>query len=248
MTFQCSACGAPIGLDDIDFDNDVARCKHCRTAARLKPKTLGGGAASVIGDTGGTEAGEGKPGELTLPKKFQLAWPAGGMEVSWRWFKLQYIFLAVFCVFWDGFLLFWYGATGAGGAPIVFWLFPLAHVAVGVGLSYWTLAGLVNRTTLRVAQGQLAIEHGPIPWRGAKLPTSSLDQLFCKRHVWRGKQGVHYTYELFAVLGNGEQKKLLSGFDDVEQLLWLEHHIERVLGIQDRPVKGEVREKRELSH
>ena len=63
-------------------------------------------------------------------------------------------------------------------APWIMKVFPIAHVAVGVGLTYYTVAGFVNSTVLRVSEGQLAVRQGPFPWPGNRtLHTSDLDQL-----------------------------------------------------------------------
>ena len=92
----------------------------------------------------------------------------GELEMRWRWFGFQYVFLLFFCLFWDGFLVVWYAnaASAPGAFAIVAMCFPLLHVAVGVGLTYFTLAGLLNRTTVELAEGELSVRHGPLPWRG----------------------------------------------------------------------------------
>ena len=46
----------------------------------------------------------------------------------------------------------WYGIAFAADTPLIAKLFPLLHVAMGIGLTYFTLAGLVNRTTVEVIE------------------------------------------------------------------------------------------------
>ncbi len=87
----------------------------------------------------------------------------GTTQISWRWFELQHIFLAFFCIAWDSFLIFWYSMALHGG-PLIMIIFPIAHVAVGVGLTYYTLAGFLNRTTVQIGRRELVIRHGPMPW------------------------------------------------------------------------------------
>lgn len=62
--------------------------------------------------------------------------------MSFRWFQWTFVFLVFFCIAWDGFLLFWYGAAlgigflGDDAEPVlIMMLFPLLHVAVGTGLT-----------------------------------------------------------------------------------------------------------------
>ena len=51
----------------------------------------------------------------------------------------------------------------------IFWVFvfPLVHVAVGVGLTYSVLATLFNRTEVELTADSLRVRHGPIPWKGS---------------------------------------------------------------------------------
>lgn len=85
-----------------------------------------------------------------------------------RWWTPSVLFLTVFTVFWDAFLLFWYamalGGLGDSLMGICFVVFPLGHVAVGVGLTWWVLATWLNRTVVDARDGQLRCSVGPIPW------------------------------------------------------------------------------------
>ena len=176
-----------------------------------------------------------------MPLRFEVD-QSRGFEVSWRWFRPRYIFLAFFCVAWDSFLLTWYGAAFAmEDSPLIMLIFPLAHVAVGVGLTYFVLAGFFNRSRVSVRQGSLRVAHGPVPWPGKlEIPVGSLQQLYCKEKVSRSKNGTQYRYVVHAVLKNGRQRKLLSGLDQLDQALWLEQELEASLGIRDRAVPGEI--------
>ncbi len=166
----------------------------------------------------------------------------GSRMIVRRWRSLKYWFFAVFSVFWMGFLVMWYGMALLSGAPLVFLLFPLIHLAVGVGLVYVTAAGFLNRTHLRVADGVLTVTHGPVPWPGNRsIPLAELEQLYTEEKVARGKNGVTVTYDLKGVLRNGRRVSIFSGADDRDVALYAERQLETWLGIQDRPVRGEVR-------
>jgi len=58
----------------------------------------------------------------------------------------------------------WYYIGFATGAPLLMFLFPLLHVAVGIGTMYSALTKLINKTIIDVYFGQLNIVHKPIPW------------------------------------------------------------------------------------
>jgi hypothetical protein len=126
-------------------------------------------------------------------------------------------------------------------APWIFALFPILHVTIGVGLTYFTLASLMNRTRISVESGLLRIRHGPLPWLGnLDLDTSTLEQLFCKEKTHRNKNGTSYTYEVWAVLRDGKSRKILSTSMEQDQAMFIEQKLEQALGIKDRHVAGEL--------
>jgi hypothetical protein len=168
----------------------------------------------------------------------------GKLVILRRWFSPKYVFLLFFCVVWDGFLLFWYSivfSQGGEGPAVIMGLFPLLHVAVGVGLTYSTLAGFLNTTTLTVEDDLLRVRHRPVPWIGNRdLRVADLKQLYVREHVSRSRNGTSTTYRVHAVLDGGNDLKLLSGLEDASQALYVEQQIERHLGIVDEAVGGEM--------
>lgn len=156
------------------------------------------------------------------------------------WYSHQLFFLAFFCVFWDGFMINWYymilGAESSPGA--MFLVFPLLHVAVGVGLTYRTLAGFLNKTWITVADGEVTVRHGPLPWLGnRKVPPGEIQQLYCEQI--KGKNGHSSSYTLSAVLRDGRKIDLIKSLPNAAQVLYFEQRIEEHLGIEPAPVAGE---------
>jgi hypothetical protein len=185
--------------------------------------------------------------KAALPPRFKVEEDGQTTRIEWRWFNpLVHLFLAFFCVAWDGFLVVWYGiaffaAKDSSPASVIMMVFPIAHVAVGVGLTYFTLAGFVNRTRVSVSRNQLTIRHGPLPWKGnLELPGKQFTQLYGEEIISRGKNGPTITYNLLALDREGQKVKLLSGLTDKDQVLYLEQTMERRLGIEDAAVAGEV--------
>src|SRR5690606_5247899 len=87
----------------------------------------------------------------TLPDWLRVGQGGGGLVFTRRWFQPVFLFLAFFCLMWDGFLVVWYGIAfatlgTAKGPGLMMFVFPLIHVAVGVGLTYYTICGFFNRT------------------------------------------------------------------------------------------------------
>lgn len=178
--------------------------------------------------------------ELGLPDKLEIFHRGSSMEIVRKWFGWQIVFMTVFAMFWDGFLFIWYSKVGDSEEPMAMY-FPLLHIAAGIGLTYYVVAGWLNRTYIRVSCGKIAVRHGPIPWVGNKeLEVSNLKQLYAKEELSRSGRGTTATYEVHAITHNGRNIKLVSGLETSEQALYIEQEIEKCLGIEDIPVKGEI--------
>ena len=167
------------------------------------------------------------------------------LEITLKWFSAKAYFLAFFCVIWMAFLVFWYSMAIVGDAPLIFTLFPLIHVAVGIGLSYYTLCLFLNKTYIDIAEDYLTVHHQPIPWwKGNKsIETSRIKQVYVKEKVNQGKNGsTSYTYSLRAKMKDGSDESLVSiNHASSEQMQEIEAELEAFMGIEDYPVDREYK-------
>jgi hypothetical protein len=247
LQLNCKQCGAPLRESDLRLDRGIAVCSSCGGVQRLP----GPVAPRAPEDSGGPVSRK-PPGEVPVPDRFVIEELGNQLTIRYRWFHAALFFLLFFTIAWDSFLVGWYWMLTAGpfggdpGMPmpfkLVFVIFPLAHVAVGVGLTYSVLAGFLNSTVIRVADGVLSVRHGPVRWPGnLELPTDGIEQIYCRKRTSRS--GTVTTdsgnYEVHAVAG-GQKKKLLGGLREADHALFLEQQLERFLRIEDRPVPGEM--------
>jgi hypothetical protein len=162
--------------------------------------------------------------------------------VTRSWFSPQLFFQLFFCVAWDGFLVFWYAtaiAAPAKAGPFMF-VFPIAHVAVGLALTYRTLAGFLNKTWIIATGESLTIRHAPLPWRGNRtIAVSDVHQIFCEKVASKGRRGSSTSYALSVVLADGRKLQLITALPSADQALFLEQQLEERLGIVAAPVGGE---------
>src|SRR5688572_31327866 len=101
----------------------------------------------------------------TLPKGLTREVLADRVVLSRVWRSKELWFIIPFTVFWDGFLVVWYGAAlTKSDTPLVMILFPLLHVAIGLGLTYFCVASLLNRTRLEISPESVRVWTGPVPW------------------------------------------------------------------------------------
>ena len=105
----------------------------------------------------------------TIPEGLDLIPTDDGAIVRRVWRSWMVVPLAVFAIVWDAFLLFTYSQTLAKpNASLLMILFPIGHVAVGIGLTYFVVASLVNKTDIVVSPAGVIVRSGPAPWVGNK--------------------------------------------------------------------------------
>jgi len=184
----------------------------------------------------------GTPLEAPLPDHIQLSHDGANLVLDVRWFRPYHLFLLLFTVFWCGFLVFWYGMALRQPSPsnVMLW-FPLIHVVVGVGLAYSTLAGLVNRTRVTVGSGAVDVRIGPLPWLGAKrVEANEITQVFGEEVRTQTRSGTNSSYRVNVITPQNRKLVLVSGLAGADMALYIEQEIEKVLGITDRKVPGEL--------
>ncbi len=175
------------------------------------------------------------------PEKFNVTQDVTGLSISYRWFSPSYIFLAFFCLFWDGFLVFWYTFAFSQDAPWLMFVFPLLHLGVGIGLTYTALAGFYNSTAITAGQGKLTIQHGPLPWPGNRtLPATDITQLYSEQRMVQARNGAHPRFQLSVVTRENRKIRLIANMDEPDEVRFLERTLEEHLGIHNRPVEGEM--------
>ncbi len=179
-----------------------------------------------------------------LPDGLDVVHHGSHVEIVWKWFSWKIVGLTVFAIFWDGFLVNWYvNLVPRTNDPMAFY-FPLVHVAVGIGITYYVVAGWCNRTRVLVGSGRLAVGHAPIPWFGNKeINASNLKQLYVQERITQSRRGGSTcTYEVRAVTQDGRNTKLVGGLETSEQASSIEQEVEKRLGITDVPVAGQMRD------
>jgi hypothetical protein len=185
---------------------------------------------------------------VPIPDKLRVDDLGDELTISWRWFSWIVVFLVPFCIGWNAFLIGWYalamgmGEMMPGPMRLIFLVFPLVHVLVGIGLCYVVILLLFNRTVIHVRQGALSVRHLPFYVPGGRsISVDEIEQLYCKQEVNSGSRGrMHIRYPLVAQLKSGRAVSLLPFNSDRDVARAIEHLIERHLGIEPHPVAGEA--------
>lgn len=258
MDVSCKRCGVPIPADDINLEHLVAKCRRCNAVFDLTAQL-----EASRGEVSGIDVARSQRPqrhEVAMPEGFRVVrGPNGGffgvgygngaqcprssVTLVRRWFNpVADLALLFFAVVWNAFLVFWYSAVLLmPNVPWIMVVFPIGHVAVGIGIGYRALAGLINRTTIAVTSEALSVRHGPLPWAGNRtLDANQVTQLYCMDKVTNTKNGTRTTWEVHANLANGSSLALVSGLTALNQALYIEQEVERALAIEDVRIPGEV--------
>lgn len=249
----CPQCGERIAASDVNLDLFVALCRTCDATVELGRDDTGSTpprAELPAPPDRQTALTRGRPPEALA----RLASPPAGITVQQhgqtlvltrRWFRFSpgFLFLALWCLVWDGFLVVWYAIgfaslfSGSGEALIML-LFPILHLAVGIGVTYTLVATVVNRSRVEIDGSHVRVTHGPLPWGGpAPIPVHAVDQFYLVRQT--GKNGSTSGFDLVARRVDRTSEKVLGGLESDVQGRYLEQRLEAHLGLEDVAVEGE---------
>ncbi len=178
--------------------------------------------------------------DIGLPENLKFDDHGTHIEISRKWFGMEILFMTVFAIIWDGFIINWYGiALGSGNLFTI--LFPIGHVLVGVGITYYVIAGWLNTTCIMVSLIEVVVRHGPVPWKGnTKISSGDIRQLYVKKTTSWYTRTHRESFEVRVISKSGQNLKLVSGLKLQEQAIFIEQKIENYLNIKPEAVPGEV--------
>ncbi len=112
----------------------------------------------------------------------------------------------------------------------------------GLGwLTYYVIAGWLNRTYVAVSHGRVAVRHGPIPWVGNKeVEVSNLIEFYTTEREIRGRHGfvLRVTYQVHARTRDDGSIKLVDGLQSFEQAFFIAKQVYEYSGMGDVPAAG----------
>jgi hypothetical protein len=213
MKVVCPTCRSEVPAADINIQAMTAMCRACNEVFAVTPDREASAPAG-------------------LPARFTRSDEGSGrFGVSWRWWRLQHVFLLFFCGAWDAFLVFWYStiltghAKSVNGADVMMIVFPICHVAVGIGLTYYLIASMFNRTWIKSDGDTLTVRHGPVPWAGNRsVPIHALRDLRVEAKYQRN------SAPRFSVIGvnNGQDVALVKDLDS-DEANWIRQQLASLL-------------------
>lgn len=163
-----------------------------------------------------------------IPEGLDILQEGGAVVIRRSWFSHVVWVLIFFCIAWDSFLVFWYKMAlfGSDNGPSSFHLiaviFPIGHVAVGVGLTYFVFCLFLNQTDVILHPDTLTIQTHPLPWRGNQtIPASELVSFSVRTRVGQSDNRTTVSYDLLYVNSANREKTLVKGIPKPEQAEYL---------------------------
>ncbi len=203
---DCPKCQSPVPAKNVNVHALIAKCDACDAVFRVE---------DYLADSKALRAP--RPSTLIVEENGDVR------VIRRRWYRPSLRVLLFFCIAWDSFLVCWYAMAligpGQGGFEIIAVIFPICHVAVGIGLTYSTIVGFLNRSYLGIAGDRLFVRHRPVPWMGNKeMASAEVRELFVERNhaEQNGQHFAQQKYNLSAVTNDGRSVKLLGGLDPAE--------------------------------
>lgn len=249
MRVECPNCGADIEEPRLDHRRGRAQCERCSAIFNL-PDEVDAEAndwATPAFEEMGAEEDRGDDDERewssSIPKRIGVEEGGGRLTIVHDW-PPERAYLTLVSVPFIGYVWFWVFRDAPGGIPT---LFKVGSVVL-VAYFYWACARIANSTEVSVSEGRLSIDHRPVPWWGNHtLTTGEIGQLYCKsRDDWwatlrqRHRLRPKTVYDVMARLADGREIRLVPGLHGQNQALYIEYAVETHLGIEDRPVAGEL--------
>ena len=224
----CPYCEADVPVDSVDLARLVAPCGRCGATVDLADQIAEPGDWMPV-DTSAFSAP--KPDGITVVETDE------SLMIERRWLAMsqqgaQFVVTAIGLV---GLLTI----LAVQGSPL--WL--VAGLTGGV--AWYLLKWALNRSVVTVGSGRLRVDHRPMSGPEVSLDATAVVQLYTTRRAMRGHRRREtattlYHHDLVAILRDGTHVRVLKSIADPDQATYLERELERRLGIDDQPVRGEI--------
>ena len=160
-----------MAAEDVALDTGLAKCRTCNNVFRFD--NLPELAAPAV-----------RPRQNVGRPRSVATWEDdGGLTVQYRWFSPKYIAMAAFCLFWDGFLVFWYLMAWDGHT-----LSCCSHPHLAAGTSSHTRQSRVRDTTTRESTRAGECRAPPSREGTGSTSRSATGALFCDEKITRGRR------------------------------------------------------------
>lgn len=233
MPMFCPMCGGPARFVDINLTSQTIKCRFCDAEFS---------AAQLLNEAGREEPRDRPRREITLPqpKSVQVRRDGFDLIITRKWPVGNGIGFLLFGFIWTGFTSLFFLIPASewdnGEAP-PFWFLGL-FLIIGVVMLVAGVYSVLNSTTYHINRQRITLTYHPLPWPSKTFELQGVEQLYVRQHIHRGNKSVSVSYSLNKVMRDGRHVTIERDLQP-EAALFIEQEIERLLRIEDVPVRGE---------
>lgn len=223
---NCPNCRSTIPSEDVNIGALIAKCNNCNHVFNFNEHAV---------------KPYNKP-EVPMPPGMEMLALNSELDIQFRWKDGMNSFLTFFTIVWNLMMLpFLYQIVSSGEWGGLLAL--SAHLAVGVGLLYYTICMFVNTTYVTVDRRNLLVEHLPLKFPFTKnhsISTSDIKQVYFERYTAStSNDKPNYAFQVIVILNSEDRINIVKGLRTQYQGRFIEQEIERFLNIKDEPVEEE---------
>lgn len=172
----------------------------------------------------------------TIPEGLDLIPGPDGVTIRRVWLTWKIAPLALFAVVWDSFLLFWYSQLlSRPDPPLIAIVFPIGHIAVGLGITYYVLASLVNKTDVVILPGSVRVVTGPAPWIGNKeVRAEEMTAVIVRERS--SDRTRRKTFNVMYADRTRKERKLVTWLSESDQAEFIAHVVRQALRVSSQDV------------
>jgi len=220
MSLKCE-CGALVRAENVNIAAAVASCPTCGAVFSIAQKTPPPAVipdAFVASRDDDAHAG----GYRDRAERATARW-------QFRWFRWQHAAMVPFFLFWDC-VCGTFVVGSIRGAGVLGWLVLLVpHVWVGVIGTYWTLAHLLNRTTVTLDADALRVSSGPVPWRRKTIARAGIVGFDVGTHAFLGTRTNGPSRWKVRAIGSDRRGREIIGSLSEEEAAYLAAELGRAI-------------------
>ncbi len=224
LELVCTNCNSPIHGKNINIDTSLAHCESCGNTFQME------------------QVKQRRKAEIFMPDGIDVLRLQNELDIEFKWRRNLSSFLIFFALIWNGILFIMaMGIIISGNWGMLAFL--SIHGSVGLGLLYYILTVIFNRTNIFVDRDYLRIEHRPLRlpfYSDQTIPIKDVEQVFVERYkAGKTNNVTNYAFAVGVILRGGKRLQIIKGFQHAERAGYIEQEIELFLQIDDEKVIGE---------
>lgn len=163
------------------------------------------------------------------------------LRIERPWYTPLHLAFFVFSLLWNAVGFFFFAYFNNPLVPKFVLALPALSLFFGGGMTYFSLAGLLNQTIVRLNSRGVLLKHRPLLCRASsRYLVAELNQFFVvEKSLGRWAWPYDKLYDLMVLQEDGHCERFMGNFTTAAAAREVERSIEDFLRIRNRPMEGE---------